>query len=83
MNKLTTDIDNVCHSQHSVSIPAYAEEADELRQALKLIQYYEKLALKEIETHTGLSPVTSDWHSIEYCVKNDQVIVIVKDGMIG
>lgn len=85
MKKITVERRDlsVCHSQSDVSIELDNGEAEEIRSALKLIQKYEKIALKAIKEKTKICPTTSDWHNVQYAVKNDKIIVIVTDGMIG
>lgn len=69
--------------QMDVSIALEPGEAAKLREALALIQKYEKAALKAIKEEKKYSPAESDWHNIQYAVKNDRIIVKIKDGMAG
>jgi len=69
--------------QTDVSISLEPGEAAKLREALALIQRYEKAALKAIKGEKKYSPTESDWHNIQYAVKNDRIIVKIKDGMAG
>lgn len=69
--------------QTDVSIALEQGEAVKLREALALIQKYEKAALKAMREEKNYSPTESDWHNIQYAVKNDRIIVKIKDGMAG
>jgi hypothetical protein len=73
----------VVSSQTDVSIALEPGEAAKLRDALALIQKYEKAALKALKQEKGYSATESDWHNIQYAVKNDRIIVKIKDGMAG
>lgn len=74
---------SVVAGQNDVSIALEPGEAAKLRDALALIQKYEKAAFKAIKGKTGHCPTGSDWHNVQYAVKNDKIIVKVKDGMAG
>jgi len=74
---------SVVAGQNDVSIALEPGEAPALREALALVQKYEKAALKAIKQEKGYSPTESDWHNITYSVKNDRIIVKIKDGMAG
>lgn len=74
---------SVVASQNDVSIALEVGEAPKLREALALIEKYKKAAFKAIREETGNCPTGSDWHNLEYAVKNDRIIVKVKDGMAG
>lgn len=69
--------------QFRVEIPIDNDAANELRNALNVVQRYEKKAINAIKEKTKASPLESDWHNVSYGVKNDRVIVTVKDGMAG
>ncbi len=58
-------------------------EAKKLREALAVVHKYEKAALDAVKKSTKLDPRESDWYMTEYAVKNDKVIVVVKDGATG
>ena len=62
-----------------VDMEVSREQAQELRNALMVVDSYKKNAFKAIEN----DPTKSDWHMVEFCVKNDKVIVSVTDGMAG
>ena len=64
----------VC-GEHQVAIDISREQADELRKALSIVQKYEKMALAVYKE--------SDWCEIDYSVKNDKVLVLIRDGMAG
>lgn len=74
---------SVVAGQNDVSIALESGEAVKLREALALIEKYKKAAFKAIKEETGNCPTDSDWHNVEYVVKNDKIIVKVKDGMAG
>ena len=82
MLTVVTDIGSVCSSCVSVTIPLLTGEAGKLKEALSVVETYKMAALEALKKR-GLDPTSSDWHSIEYCVKNNKVTVIIKDGMIG
>lgn len=64
--------------EDEIVIPIYnTERADRLREALKLVDKYRKIANMKVTTKF------SDWSMFEYCVKNDRVIVTVKQGACG
>lgn len=69
--------DDVVSGKSEVHIPITKDKATELRQALKVVDKYRKIAETRVKTKT------SDWAEFEYCVKNDKVIVIVTDGACG
>ena len=74
----------VVWGKYQVSIDISPEKADELRQALKIVQNYEKIALEAFKGKLKFNPKKeSDWCEIEYSVKNDKVLVIIRDGMAG
>jgi hypothetical protein len=58
------------------------EEAQKLRDALAVVDRYRKVAFKALKDK-HIEPERSDWYSVSYCVKNDKVIVSIKDGMAG
>lgn len=62
-----------------VTIGITKEQADELKQALAVVQRYEKQALKAAK----VSKKESDWVMLSYAVKNDKVIVNIQDGACG
>ena len=74
---------SVIWSETDVSIALKPGEAENLRDALALIQKYEKAAFKAIKDKTGNCPTESDWYNVQYAVKNDRIIVKIKDGMAG
>ena len=59
------------------------EEADELRAALKVVNKYKREAIKRAAKGSKYNIEGSDWHMIEYGVKNDCVIVTIQDGACG
>lgn len=65
--------------EQEVTIDISKEDADELRNALRVVQRYEKQVLKAAK----VSKKESDWTMISYAVKNNKVIVIVQDGACG
>lgn len=68
----------------NVSIEITKEESVELRSALAIVQRYEKTALQAIRHEHKYNPTKdSDWCEIAYSVKNDKVIVSIRDGMAG
>lgn len=68
----------------NISIGITREESEELRAALAIVQKYEKAALKAIQSNRKCNPAKdSDWCEISYSVKNDKVIVGIRDGMAG
>lgn len=68
----------------NVSIEITREESEELRVALAIVQKYEKAALQAIQHKHKYNPVKeSDWCEIAYSVKNDKVIIGIRDGMAG
>ena len=74
---------SVVVGQNDVSIALESREAVKLREALALIRKYEKAAFKAIKEEIGYCPTDSDWHNVEHVVKNDRIILKVKDGMAG
>ena len=74
----------VIWGEYQVAIDISLEKADELRKALKIVQDYEKIALEAFKSKFKYNPTkTSDWCEIGYSVKNDKVLVIIRDGMAG
>lgn len=65
--------------QVDVTLAIDQSEANELRQALKIVDKYKKVAVAAL----AVNPTESEWHMVTYSVKNDKVIVHIKDGMIG
>lgn len=63
--------------EDEITIPISKSEADVLRESLKDIDKYRKIA------NTKVTTKFSDWSQFEYCVKNDRVIVTVKQGACG
>ena len=73
----------VC-GEHQVAIDISREQADELRKALSIVQKYEKMALAVYKDKYKYNPdKESDWCEIDYSVKNDKVLVLIRDGMAG
>jgi hypothetical protein len=67
-----------------VEISILKEQADELRQALSIVQKYEKLATQAFKHEFKINPKKdSDWCEVSYAVKNDRVFVHIRDGMAG
>jgi len=85
------ELESIEHGQSSavcgltnVSIKITKEESAELRSALAIVQRYEKTALRAIHQEHKYNPTKdSDWCEIAYSVKNDKVIVSIRDGMAG
>jgi len=68
----------------NVSIEITREESEKLRAALAIVQKYEKAALQAVRAKHKYNPAKdSDWCEIAYSVKNDKVIVGIRDGMAG
>lgn len=68
----------------NVFIGITKEESNELRAALAIVQKYEKAALQAFHHKFKHNPAKdSDWCEIDYSVKNDKVIVGIRDGMAG
>ncbi len=83
-NKVIKNWSSAVAGSHNVTIDIIKEEANELRQALAVIQKYEKEALRSYKNKLKYNPKkSSDWCEISYCVKNDKVIVTIEDGMAG
>ena len=77
---LEKTIGGVVWGEKHFSIPIDTVEANKLREALGLLNKHEKVALREYKYNPKKE---SDWCEIGYAVKNDKVIVIVRDGMAG
>jgi len=68
----------------NISIGITREESEELRAALAIVQKYEKAALQAVRAKHKYNPAKdADWCEIAYSVKNDKVIVGIRDGMAG
>ncbi len=74
---------SVVSSQTNITIPIILSEAQELRYALKTIERYNKIGLKHFKIKNKYDVKKSDWYTIEYCVKNDKLIISIVDGMAG
>lgn len=76
--------DGVVSAETAISIEINKQASDELRSALAIIQKYQKAAIKAFQNKQKYDPTKkSDWCQISYSVKNDKVIVNIKDGMAG
>jgi hypothetical protein len=76
--------DGIVSRETKVSIEIDKTESEKLRSALELIQKYEKTAIEAFKNKQKYNPVKqSDWCEISYSVKNDKLIVNIKDGMAG
>ena len=85
---MTIDISNIYEGaisgENQVAIDISHEEAKELRKALEIVQKYEKMALNAFKDKFEYNPAKeSDWCVISYSVKNDKVLVLIRDGMAG
>ena len=58
-------------------------ESNELRDALAVVDKYKNAAIFVVKSKKKYDVRTSDWHMVDYCVKDDVVIISVKDGMAG
>lgn len=81
-------VDNPVWSEDHVEIKTSIEESNALREALKTIQRYKDIAIKAYESHYKHNPERdskdpSHWCEFDYCVKNDKVTVVVRNGMVG
>lgn len=66
-----------------VSLGITNEQAAELRKALDVVQRYQKAASQAYLHEYKYNPKDSDWCEYAYAVKNDKVIVSIRDGMAG
>lgn len=66
-----------------VSLGITNEQAAELRKALETVQRYQKAAIQAYKHEYKHDPKESDWCEFAYAVKNDRVIVSIRDGMAG
>lgn len=81
---IETVYDGSVSGETLVALEISKKEADELRTSLKIIQKYEKLALKSFFNKFKYDPSKeSDWYMIGYSVKNDKVIINIRDGSAG
>lgn len=74
---------SVVSGQVDVIFSTDVSESNELRSALGIVDKYKKAAFTVIKEEKGLNPKESDWHMVSYCVKNNKIIVSIKDGMAG
>lgn len=86
--KLKNILNSAVWAEDHVEIEISPEEANDLRQALKTIQKHKEVAIKAYKSHNGYSPERdhkdpSHWCEFDYCVKNDKIIVIIRNGMAG
>ncbi len=75
--------DGAVSGQVDVTLTIDKAEARQLKDALALVRKYDQAAFKAMESEFKQEPETSDWCMVSYCIKNDKVIVSVKDGMAG
>ena len=66
-----------------VSLGITNEQAAELRKALEIVQRYQKAGCQAYRHEYKHDPKDSDWCEFSYAVKNDKVIVSIRDGMAG
>jgi len=66
-----------------ISLGITNEQAAELRKALETVQRYQKAAVQAYRHEFKHDPKDSDWCEFAYAVKNDKVIVSIRDGMAG
>lgn len=67
------------NGEREVIIELTKEQSGELKQALAVVQRYEKQALKVAK----VSKKEADWVMVDYSVKTDKVIVNIQDGACG
>lgn len=73
----------VVSARTAVTFSVERKSANELRQALAIVQRYEKAAVKAVQQEIHNDPRESDWHRFSFAVKNDKVVVTIEDGMAG
>lgn len=61
-----------------VTFTATKAETDKLRNALAIVDKWQKRALKEVASSKG-----ADWTMVTYVVKTDKVIVGIESGACG
>jgi hypothetical protein len=71
--------DGVVNGAESATFDIDINEANELRKALALVYNYQKAAFKACK----FKAKDADWYNIQYCVKNDKVIVTIESGACG
>ena len=77
-------IDGPVNGQIEFIFETDINESNELRKALSVVQSYEKAVIKEYIKKYGYNPAkVSDWYMLDYCIKNDKIIVQVSDGACG
>ena len=74
---IKTIIDTAVRAKREVTLPIDKKQAEELKNALSIVEKYKKEAFKFVDV------VDSDWVMINYKVSNDKVIVTVEDGACG
>lgn len=75
-----TDIYVGCvQEEKRVEFEITLEEANSLRNALKIVDSYKAAAFKALNKRNG----DADWCEVEYEIKNDRVFINVKKGSIG
>ena len=79
MATVKTIFDGAVSGEKEIVIDITQAQAKELRDALEIVQDYEEQALKAAK----VSKKESDWVMVSYAVKNDKVIIRVKDGACG
>ena len=77
LKSIKTVSEGAVSGQKDVVIEVSKEQADELRQALKTVDKYRLFALKETKEEA------SDWTMTDFAVKNNLVIVSVRQGACG
>jgi hypothetical protein len=70
--------DGAVNGLDEITFTATKEETDELRNALAIVNKWQKQALKEVPGAKG-----ADWTMVKYAVKTDRVIVGVESGACG
>jgi hypothetical protein len=66
------------NGRDEVTFTATKAETDELRNALAIVDKWQKQALKQVPSAKG-----ADWTMVTYAVKTDKVIVGIETGACG
>lgn len=74
-----TVFDGAVHAEQKVRISVTKEEAAELKQALRIIQRYEDLAIQNLD----INPKDSEFCEVHFSVTDKVATVTLHDGMIG
>lgn len=84
INNIENGPSSVVWGSTNVSIRITKEESSELRSALAVIHKYEKAAVQEFVKKNKYNPTKdSDWCEISHAVKQDKLIVKIRDGSAG